>query len=430
MNMVSHGLRHDIVSGLQTILPTPIFSPGHFIYGILDFLQQLSRLFISNRILTSQVFEVVLNIAKNSKPANLRWKAFEVLATVGGDSGIQRVTNMLPQTLDRASQRGAQCQWKAVQAHVTKMHKYVSQHSPDQQVRDPAPLTEPSDHTTVFPESLMTITDNGTPSAGDERWPRHPRQHCQPSSRSNTTISDSERNANTQVLIVREVEDSYRLKDTGPDFADIAISPSCDKIALINETEFSILEIAYDEKLKCFALQFQEICRGPANANRPMRFVVGAMSDERLCLVVSQPPKSRLAVYDTRTCEMQGKMKTLSKHSTCHNIVMSSKGDILALALRDGTVDIYPSGLCGKFNEGRIRVPTTQARQEVKCMAISPDSSLISICSSDNTICTYRIDVQEKSVTFGRKCNPALSSSRRSWGNPFRREFRGVTCMT
>ena len=129
-------------TGGDAIGTAPVARKHHFIYGILDLIQQHIQPIDSGKI-NYKVMEFSLQVVKKSPYSYLRCKAFEVLAAMSSKQGIgqapvQRVNKLLasdvwPETV----QEKAWNQWKIMRKRAVDVDYYLME------LRNKSPNIEP-----------------------------------------------------------------------------------------------------------------------------------------------------------------------------------------------------------------------------------------------------------------------------------------------
>jgi len=108
----------------------PLARKDHFIYGILDLIQQHIQPLDSGKV-NYKVMEVSLRVAKQSPYSYLRCKAFEVLAAMSskpgiGQAPIQKVYDLLAGDTWPGELRGkVTSQWKVMRLRAVDVESYL-----------------------------------------------------------------------------------------------------------------------------------------------------------------------------------------------------------------------------------------------------------------------------------------------------------------
>lgn len=189
---------------------------------------------------------------------------------------------------------------------------------------------------------------------------------------------------------------------------DTAISATCQSLALIERCSFTIRSIPQNTELK-FAHDFPVICCGGNDgrfgksrkllSDAPLPFqpeyMRAVMSDRTLCIACQE---GYVEVHDAET----GRLLSCIIESCC-NLAMSPDGELLALAIDSGELLVYGLGPKGDFDQPAVwviqKIDDCELRL-VKCMTFSPDSEHLSVCTFDNIIRTYHVDIVSNSSTL------------------------------
>lgn len=192
-------------------------------------------------------------------------------------------------------------------------------------------------------------------------------------------------------------------------YQDTAISASGHVIALIDLYNFTILSVPKDAELK-FAADFPVICYGAndgqfgnsksvLSGTGPLtpKYVRAVMSDRSLCIACQE------GYIDVRDAKTGRRLRRIDSSVNC-NIAMSPNGEILALAMNSGELQVFSSGPEWDFNTTSFYVigeaENPKLMRFVKCMAFSPSSVYLAACTSDNVIRTYKLDMKTNSSTL------------------------------
>ena len=196
-------------------------------------------------------------------------------------------------------------------------------------------------------------------------------------------------------------------------YRDVTISTTCRSLAVVKPEYFTIYSVPRDHTRTFTRDDFCRKCVGyndgrygqlPGALSKgsacDMSFLMSVMNDERLCIICHTEQNHYLAVFNAETGQSIRRKKLSDR---CSKIVMSPNGDMLALALRSGEVLVYPIGTNRDFDTTPIHVMkrNKQARQQcqlTKCMAISHDSAFICVCSNDDVIRTYQINMNKNTA--------------------------------
>jgi len=97
-------------------------SSHHFVYGILDLLQQHGRTTNSGKVAEKIMSAALQIVQKSPSPSFVRTKAFEVLASLKvSELSNHSTLNQIQSWPDKDAQRKAKVEWRAVKAQVEDM---------------------------------------------------------------------------------------------------------------------------------------------------------------------------------------------------------------------------------------------------------------------------------------------------------------------
>jgi hypothetical protein len=114
-------------------------SSHHFVYGILDLLQQHGR--TNSGKVSEKIMSAALKIVHKSSPSFLRTKAFEVLASLKESELSNHVTlKQIQSWPDKDAQRKAKDEWRRIKAQVEDMEGKRNE------IRDQMPQSRPVDN--------------------------------------------------------------------------------------------------------------------------------------------------------------------------------------------------------------------------------------------------------------------------------------------
>jgi WD40 repeat protein len=210
------------------------------------------------------------------------------------------------------------------------------------------------------------------------------------------------------------------LGQSGKVFEDNAISPSGDKLALIDKASFVVLSIPGQSEELWYPDNFTRLCCG-FNDGRYGRKVAKAQFARTVIPTYSRTVLSDRSVFiaciegfvdihDISTGKRLGKI-SFTQGRRCWNLAISPNGEVLAIALGSGEVFLYAEGEDREFNASPIPVVTEPERMDlrlVNCLAFSPDSLHLSVCTSDNIIRTYTVDMPCRQATLVQSYNRQL----------------------
>ena len=219
-----------------------------------------------------------------------------------------------------------------------------------------------------------------------------------------------------------------QLAEKGVKYEDTAISTSGFALALIEKSKFRVFSITPERSFKS-AEDFPVVCLGfndgrvgksLASLSKPSAHTMvstyqrAALSDDVLCIACDE---GHIDVHDARTGEQR---YTIQPHMKSCNLVLSPDGKILAVAVVSGKVLCYPIGPEGKFDTLPIILANSNdsvGAKEVNCMAFSPNSANVSICTVDNVIRVFSLDIEACSSVEISQYRWALSAEDRRKGH-------------
>jgi hypothetical protein len=190
---------------------------------------------------------------------------------------------------------------------------------------------------------------------------------------------------------------SMRVGQKGIEYQATTISASCLSLALITPVSFTIYSIP--ER----GATFDTICYGlnDGTYGRPKekalqyprgslpRYRQAALGDTVLCLACEE---QCIDIHDATTGK---RLRTLTLPRPCWTIQMSPNGRNLAIAMEKGELLFYHADWAGPSgaNPFGIMEPQNIELRLVTCIAFSRDSKYMSVCTTDNIIRTYRLDL-------------------------------------
>jgi WD40 repeat protein len=198
---------------------------------------------------------------------------------------------------------------------------------------------------------------------------------------------------------------SMRVGQKGNLYQATTISASCLSLALITPVSFTIYSIPRR------GATFDTICYGfnDGTYGRPKekqskyprgslpRYRQAALSDTVLCLACEE---ACIDIHDATT----GKRRTtLTLPQPCWTLQMSPNGKQLAIAIENGELLLYNTGPAGDFDTNPLWIIQDVENLELRlvtCIAFSPDSKYMSVCTMDNIIRTYRLDIASHSISW------------------------------
>lgn len=134
VEQLKSGLGKDQVSGLMRsgsamIGAAPVARKDHFIYGILDLIQQHVETINSGKV-QGKVMHLALDVARMSKHSYLRCKAFELLVVMSSINGvgqvpIKEVYSLFTEGIwDPSQTNEAWDQWAVIRDRVARSESY------------------------------------------------------------------------------------------------------------------------------------------------------------------------------------------------------------------------------------------------------------------------------------------------------------------
>ena len=141
-----------------------------------------------------------------------------------------------------------------------------------------------------------------------------------------------------------------------------------------------------------------------------------AMSDTVLCIACIG---NCIDIHDASTGR---RIKTVSfPNLQCRALTVSPNGRFLAVGMETGEILVYDFHIEANFPPEPILIESSVASRSVNCIAFSPDSTLMSYCSSKNVIYTYSLDTGDV-LEIARY-------DRRLGERACREPYFGVTCL-
>jgi WD40 repeat protein len=194
-----------------------------------------------------------------------------------------------------------------------------------------------------------------------------------------------------------------------------AISDTCGSTALINKSDFVIFTVparGSDEMVRMVCCGFNDGRYGltPQTANKFVNdpraikptYLRAVMTDQILCIACAE---NCVDVHDAGTGERLGTLEFPQRR--CWTIAMAPAGKVLAVGMETGELLLYDAGEAGNFITTPTLIPPPTAKS-VNSIAFSPDSTYMSMCTSDNIIRTYRLESNVATLLgiFDRKLDP------------------------
>ena len=281
----------------------------------------------------------------------------------------------------------------------------------------------------IPPVELVSLsTEAGKGIAIPESMPLPPEQGVRRQSTSSGTTArpfsiseNSSRNNPSDVASMRS-ETSHEVKgfrvkkiakvQLGPRTAvqSTAISSTCETIALIKDSNFQIYSIPRPGSNGRIALQscgFNDgrfgfslsTMRKPVDepSNRSPVYASAAMSDTILCIACIG---NCIDIHETSTGQ---RIRTVSfPDLRCRTLTISPNGGLLAVGMETGEILIYDISIEANFSTEPVLIESSDASRSVNCIAFSPDSTLMSYCSSKNVIYTYSLGDAHEIATYNR----------------------------
>jgi hypothetical protein len=290
------------------------------------------------------------------------------------------------------------------------------QSSPSERRPSQKPVRKPEGSPTSKTDRSDTIRTIEQSYSNDDHGRRHERSSTANSKTSFFSTRSTKRNSQISLMsesgsVVHSLTTDMsvvNLVQGKKQYQGTAISQTCLAIALIDLYSFTVLSLPMHTDLK-FAADLPVICYG-ANDGRfgnsknvisetthmTPKYMRAVMSDRSLCIACEE---GFIEVHDARTGRQ---LKRIEASANC-NMAMSPNGEILALAMDSGELQVFSSGLDWDFNTEHtwvIRETENSSLRFVKCMAFSTNSTYLSICTFDNIIHTYKLDMKSNSSTL------------------------------
>ena len=121
------------------------------------------------------------------------------------------------------------------------------------------------------------------------------------------------------------------------------------------------------------------------------------MSDRSLCIACQE---NYVEIRDAITGRF---LRRIDSSPNC-NMAISPNGEILALAMDSGELQLFNSGPDWDFNTEPVwvvkKTDASGKLRYVKCMAFSPNSNYLSTCTFDNIIRTYKLNMTTNTSTL------------------------------
>ena len=196
--------------------------------------------------------------------------------------------------------------------------------------------------------------------------------------------------ANINVQIRQRLRESCRAT---------AISPSCQRFVFVNEASFTIFSMpkvgTNCEDLCCgFADgRFGDRPESASNDGNDVQPPIGvsliytraALTDSILCLACTE------SYLDIRSAESGQRIDLIKLPDPCRNILVSPDGEMLVIGMDTGELKVH------FFRVARSDlslIPKATTNRLINCLAFSPDSHFLAVCTSDNVIRIYELDLQ------------------------------------
>jgi hypothetical protein len=290
------------------------------------------------------------------------------------------------------------------------------QPSPSERRPSQKPARKPVGSSTSNTDRSDTIRTIEQSYPNDDRGRRHERSSTATSKGSIFSTRSTKRDSIASLIsesgsVVQSLKTEMsvvNLVQRKKQYQDTAISPTCLSIALIDLYSFTVLSLPKNSDSK-FAADLPVICYG-ANDGRfgnsknvisetthmTPKYMRAVMSDRSLCIACQE---GFIEVHDAKTGRQLKRIKT---SANC-NMAVSPNGEILALAMDSGELEVFSSGLDWDFNTEPtwvIRETENSSLRFVKCMVFSTNSTYLSVCTFDNIIHTYKLDMKSHSSTL------------------------------
>jgi hypothetical protein len=189
-----------------------------------------------------------------------------------------------------------------------------------------------------------------------------------------------------------------------------AISSTCETIALIKDSNFQIYSIPEPGSNGRIALKSCGFSDGRFGSSlnttrkqvnepsdRSPVYTSAAMSDAILCIACIG---NCIDIHETSTGQ---RIRTVSfPNLRCRTLTISPNGILLAVGMETGEILIYDISIEADFPTEPVLIESSDASRPVNCIAFSPDSTLMSYCSSKNVIYTYSLDDAHEIARYNR----------------------------
>ena len=190
---------------------------------------------------------------------------------------------------------------------------------------------------------------------------------------------------------------------SGMEVESTAISPTCQTIALLSYSSFQIFSVGNTKSSDSIALKCCGFNDGRHGISRkiaresisdwtsPRRpfptYVCAAMSDTILCVACKE---NCIDIHETSSGRRITTVSFPNRRYRTHEI--SPNGSLLAVGMEKGEILMYDIGSEVTSYKEKVLNKSLRASGSVKCIAFSPDSTLISYCTSENIIYTYSLN--------------------------------------
>lgn len=181
-----------------------------------------------------------------------------------------------------------------------------------------------------------------------------------------------------------------------------AISATCLTIALISPSDFSIFNVPRQEtdgtiSRKCYGSNNGRLgppseiaTKNPDNLTyppkKPRTYSRAVISDSVLAIACEE---GCINIHDAEIGKLIGIIE-FSQGRCCCSMTMSPNGTMLAVGMESGELFVYRNGTAHNFVTMPILIKEVE-RKSVNCIAFSPDSLHMSVCTADNRIRTYNL---------------------------------------
>lgn len=194
-----------------------------------------------------------------------------------------------------------------------------------------------------------------------------------------------------------EVIGPVRLTEKGRKPEDVTISTGGLTVALIEKSSFEVLAITQNSTFKS-RKDFPVVCYGRSprspTGSPDSTYHRAALSEDILCITCIE---GHIDVYNAHTGQQ---LHRIQPPQECRNLLLSPNGEVLAVAMISEGVLCYPIGHDRKFDTLPMDIIRSHGTAiiNVNCMAFSPDSANISVCSVDNIIRTFSLNIESCSA--------------------------------